>query len=124
MRTPACAQLHIWLASPEPAAPPPTLVAHVANCAYCRGELILPLVRLFGGRLPVDDPLPCERCQQHLAAFIDLERAAGSTRAAAAFPHVWLHHRTCAECAELYQLVCAVVTATVSPGALTADPPL
>lgn len=47
--------------------------------------------------------IACDRCQEHLAAFIDLEQR-DAQRAAARYAHVWWHLWTCRACTDTYEL--------------------
>ncbi len=78
---------------------------HIAGCASCRAAMLL-MVRALGGgpaQRPAPDVQLCSRCQEDLAAFIDLEQIS-AVRAATVYPHVWWHLWICPRCARTYDL--------------------
>ncbi|GAB4199471.1 MAG: hypothetical protein OHK0022_19710 [Roseiflexaceae bacterium] len=64
------------------------------------------MVRALGGapeHKTAPDQQVCARCQDDLAAFIDLEQI-NVVRAATVYPHVWWHLWTCPRCSRTYDL--------------------
>lgn len=55
--------------------------------------------------------LSCERCEDDLATFLDLEADEGSMAAAQRLPAVWWHLWACTDCAEVYGRVRRVMWA-------------
>lgn len=114
MDTRFCTEVHAWVtAQQDPATPPvpsAALCAHVAGCARCRNALRLLTADLLAVPLEVA-PTSCDQCQDDLAAYIDLERAEGREAAIRAYAQVWWHLWTCADCAESYHLVLALLAA-------------
>lgn len=101
--------------------PEPALSAHIAECEVCRGSMLLIMTELFG--LPIaSSETPCDRCLDDLPAFVEREMAGDPREAARAYPHVWLHLWTCAECAETYDLTRLLLVAE-QRGKLTAFSP-
>ncbi|MEI7768334.1 MAG: hypothetical protein WCI67_00015 [Chloroflexales bacterium] len=105
-----------------PSTPPPALVAHVSGCERCRAALLLIVVELLQAPLH-STQTTCDQCQGDLAAYIDIERDEGIAKALSAYPHVWWHLWTCADCATTYQMVSTLQDAesegTLSPIPLT-----
>lgn len=117
-----CRALQRWLitASPTPQAgvPAPELVAHSLTCPACRG-LIATAAAAIVERIP--PRIDCVACEQDLDAFIDVEERAGAPAAARRYPQIWWHLLTCAECADVYAGVHALLHAEAT-GALSAPP--
>lgn len=86
------------------------IYAHVSTCRRCRAGLLVMLAGLGQAALPPHIRTSCARCQEDLAAFIDLE-GSDPAQAAALFPHVWWHLWTCAECAQTYAFTRALLDA-------------
>jgi hypothetical protein len=88
----------------------PRVAAHIAGCESCRGALLLVVTELFG--MPAAPPvIGCSQCLADLPAYVEHEDAGAPGEAARAFPHVWWHLWTCAECAETYDLTRMLVLA-------------
>lgn len=117
METCFCPEVHAWLTAREhpgiAAVPPPALREHVAGCARCREALLLLAADLLAAPLELASP-SCDQCQDDLAAYIDCERVEGPEAAIRAYPHVWWHLWTCADCAESYHMVLALQAAEAS----------
>jgi hypothetical protein len=94
---------------------------HVAGCDLCRKTFMLVIPDLLGHRQDVALHVSCEACQRDLAAYVDLKQAHGNRSAAKRYPHVWWHLWTCAECAEIYEWMLALVEAEAN-GKLEAFP--
>lgn len=91
----------------------PALARHVAGCPRCRAGLLLVVRGLRTAEIEDRDEqldIVCVRCQEDLAAFIDLERR-DLQRAAARYPQVWWHLWTCAICAQTYDLTKRLLSA-------------
>lgn len=88
---------------------------HIAGCASCRASMLL-IVRALGGgpaHRPAPDKQVCSRCQEDLAAFIDLEQI-DVVRAAVVYPHVWWHLWICPRCSRTYDLTRELIQAEAS----------
>ena len=94
----------------RPSAFDPQVAAHIAGCESCRGALLLVMTELLG-RPAAPPPIDCAQCLADLPAYIEHEDAAVPGEAARAFPHVWWHLWTCAECAETYDITRTLVLA-------------
>lgn len=81
-------------------APPDELVAHIADCPHCRGQLVALLAELMRPQKLVD--LPCAAADD-LAAFVDYERTHGLAAAARSFPSIWWSTLVNPSCDELYR---------------------
>lgn len=105
-----CAVADRWYdAQATPGDIPDAVLTHIAGCARCRGTLVVTLV----GGLNVPLQLPsgdggCARCQDDLAAALDLARAAGAAVSAQTYPQVWWHRLVCPACAETFRLVALI----------------
>lgn len=120
-----CRDIAIWIQrsilSNEQVPATAPLVSHVATCSICQGALTL--LALQALQLPDIPPsLPCDRCQNDLAAFIDLEQSKGSATAARRLPSFWWHLWTCQECAEDYDLGRQVIAAIGRDAPWKAEP--
>lgn len=114
MDTLTCRDVQEWL---QPATqsghldPPSAVLAqHVAECAQCRGTLLLLLATFIPAPLHLAETT-CQQCQDDLAAYIDLERDAGTLVAAQSYPHVLWHLMLCPECFTTYQMTNALLDA-------------
>ncbi|MEI7770139.1 MAG: hypothetical protein WCI67_09140 [Chloroflexales bacterium] len=105
-----------------PSTPPPALAEHVSGCERCRAALLLIFVELLQAPLR-SAQTTCDQCHGDLAAYMDIERAEGIAEALSAYPHIWWHLWTCADCATTYQMVRdlqdAEAEGTLSPIPLT-----
>jgi hypothetical protein len=81
---------------------------HLSTCPICRTALTL-ITALDLSSVP--EPISCQRCQEHLPAFIDVEREAGPGRALQVYPNIWWHLWSCATCLEIYDMATALVDA-------------
>ncbi|MCG8353122.1 MAG: hypothetical protein MI924_35600 [Chloroflexales bacterium] len=86
---------------------PSALLDHIAACLVCRGALLLFMAHLLQAS-PSPLKTTCAECQHDLAAYIDEESQASFISAYKAYPHVWWHLWTCADCAQTYQLVSTI----------------
>ena len=112
-----CQQTLAWLQAQQPdlATPPPDeLCEHIAQCAKCRGELLLLLAGLFGVPQDIQD-ISCDDCQERLAAYVDEELDHGIQSAARDFPEVWWHLWVCAECAETHRIMVGILDPQPAP---------
>ena len=81
---------------------------HISICPVCRVALAL----ITALDLPsVPEPIRCQRCQEDLPDFIDVERAEGPGRALQVYPNVWWHLWSCATCLEVYAMAKALIDA-------------
>jgi hypothetical protein len=93
-----CAELRRWLASPgADSSPDPTLVAHVAGCPRCRGELARLSAELVAP--PPEHQPSCETVADDLPVYVEFERAQGEVAAARQYHATWWHLWTCPACA-------------------------
>jgi hypothetical protein len=77
----------------------------VNHAVTSRGILLLIVAELLHTPLDNAQAVTCDQCQDDLAAYIDLERDAGSVQAIRAHPHVWWHLLICSDCITTYQIV-------------------
>jgi hypothetical protein len=114
MDTGSCSQLHEWFSAhgrlEAAALLAPDLCDHVADCAHCRATLLLFAAELLNAPLEVA-PVTCADCQDDLAAYVDIEHEESAEAALGAYPHVWWHLWTCADCAETYRMLVALLDA-------------
>jgi hypothetical protein len=117
MNTSFCSDVQAWLTSLDntdvPPAPPPALADHVSTCPCCRAALLLILVAVLPAARDIEQT-SCDQCQDDLAAYIDIEHDSGITEALTAYPHVWWHLWTCADCSTAYQMVIAIQAAEIA----------
>ena len=103
-----CIDVQIWLGSLDSAAvpttPPQQLANHVSGCPRCRAALLLLAIELLHVTLEITQ-MACDQCQNDLAAYIDLDHDSGSAEAIHAYPHVWWHLWTCADCVKMYEMI-------------------
>jgi hypothetical protein len=110
MTSDPCAELRRWLARPDAHAPPDAaLVAHVASCPRCRGELATMLAGLLDAPL-ADDP-SCDACADDLPAYAELVQMQGELVAARHYPAIWWHFWTCPNCAALAEDLATLLAA-------------
>jgi uncharacterized protein YbaR (Trm112 family) len=86
---------------------PRAILDHIAACPVCRGALLLFMAHLLQAS-PSTLNTTCPECQYDLAAYIDEECQAGFISAYKAYPHVWWHLWTCADCAQTYHLISTI----------------
>jgi hypothetical protein len=84
------------------------LRAHMSACPSCRAALAL-ITTLNLSSAPA--PISCARCQEELAAFVDVEYKQGSRHALGVYPEVWWHLWICASCLEAYDITRALIDA-------------
>ncbi|NJL33800.1 MAG: hypothetical protein HC893_07985 [Chloroflexaceae bacterium] len=93
------------------ALPEPQLCPTIAANPACRAVLRQTLARVLG-TLQVSEPQhDCERCHDHIPAYIDVENRSEVQTAIRLYPHVWWALWTCASCSETYHLICDLIDA-------------
>ncbi len=113
-----CSDVLVWLRSAAQASnllAPPMVRAHIAGCHTCQTALLLLARELATPTLPA--PIACRQCREDLPAYLEHEQP---TEAIRAYPEVWWHLATCADCAETARLAGTLLEAEQT-GAL---PPL
>lgn len=103
-----CEHIRLWMhnifETSPPVPPPADYYTHIADCALCRGALIMLLPHMLTS-LPDDSSLLAgHKSASDLAAFIEYEALEGTLAAAQVFPHVWIGLLHDADLAETYRL--------------------
>ncbi len=92
-------------------APAADFYIHAADCATCRGALLVIMAHVMATRPAAERPRDSQHSEEDLPAFIEYEASRGWLAAISHYPHVWSALLHDADLAETYYLTRTLLSA-------------